>query len=187
MTELHTERLLLIPLWREIVATRIDQDDFTVATPDGKGTVHVGPEWPGDPLPFFPNLLDSLNDRPFRNYAAVLPTLDDVPGEVVGMLGTKGGVNEQGAVEVGYGFNASFEGRGYATEAVGALVRSLLTHPDVRTVTAETSVANLASQRVLEKNGFVRTGTGWNDEDGDLVLWATSGEPAHADASPTIR
>lgn len=187
MTLLHTERLLLIPLWRELVATRIEHDDFTLPAPDGTGTVHVGSEWPGDPLPFFPRLLGSLNDGPFYNYAAVMPGVNEAPGEVVGMLGTKGGVDEHGAVEVGYGFNASFEGRGYATEAVGALVRSLLTHPDVRTVTAETAVDNLASQRVLEKNGFVRTGVGWNDDDGDLVLWATPGEPTRVDPSPTIR
>jgi len=187
MTALPTKRLLLIPLWREIVATRIERDDFTMPTPVGTGTVHVGPEWPGDVLPFFPNLVGSLGDGPFCNYAAVMPGVNGAPGEVVGMLATKGGVDEHGAVEVGYGFNASFEGRGYATEAVGALVRSLLTHPDVRTVTAETAVDNLASQRVLEKNGFVRTGVGSNDDDGDLVLWATSGEPNQVGTSLTTR
>jgi len=187
MTLLHTERLLLIPVWRELVATRIEHDDFTLPAPDGTGTVHVGSEWPGDLLPFFPRLLGGLNDGPFCNYAAVLPGADDDPAEVVGMLGTKGGADERGAVEIGYGFNASFEGRGYATEAVGALVRSLLNLPEVRTLTAETAAGNFASQRVLEKNGFVRRGVGWNDDDGDLVLWATPGEPTHVDPSPTIR
>ena len=187
MTLLHTERLLLIPLWRELVATRIERDDFTLSAPDGTGTLHVGSEWSGDLLPFFPRLLGGLNDGPFCNYAAVLPGADDDPAEAVGMLGTKGGADDRGAVEIGYGFNASFESRGYATEAVGALVRSLLAHPDVRTVTAETAVDNLASQRVLEKNGFVRTGVGSNDHDGDLVLWATSGQPTRVDPSPPIR
>jgi len=97
MTALPTKRLLLIPLWREIVATRIERDDFTVPTPVGTGTVHVGPEWPGDVLPFFPNLVGSLGDGPFCNYAAVMPGVNEAPGEVVGMLGTKGGVDEHGA------------------------------------------------------------------------------------------
>ena len=54
-------------------------------------------------------------------------------------------------------------------------------------MTAETAVDNLASQRVLEKNGFVRTGVGSNDDDGDLVLWATSGEPNQVGTSLTTR
>jgi len=40
----------------------------------------------------------------------------------------------------------------------------------VRRVTAETSVSNVASGRVLEKCGFVQVGEDWNQDDGPLLL-----------------
>ncbi len=43
--------------------------------------------------------------------------------------------------------------------------------PAVRAVTASTAVANIASQRALERNGFVPTGTGNDPDDGDLIFW----------------
>jgi RimJ/RimL family protein N-acetyltransferase len=55
---------------------------------------------------------------------------------------------------------------------VGALVAWLHTRPGVQTVTAQTALHNRASERVLEKLGFVRTGVGWNEEDGELTVWA---------------
>lgn len=41
----------------------------------------------------------------------------------------------------------------------------------VTAVTAETSVQNQASQRVLERNGFLRTGGRVDPEDGELICW----------------
>lgn len=38
-------------------------------------------------------------------------------------------------------------------------------------VSAETSAGNVASQRVLERNGFVRTGERVDEEDGQLICW----------------
>lgn len=75
-------------------------------------------------------------------------------------------------MEIGYGLNPGAWGRGYATEAVGALVTALLARPDVRRVTAQTATTNPASARVLEKLGFARVGTAWDEGDGDLILWA---------------
>ena len=72
--------------------------------------------------------------------------------------------------EFGYGVAPSREGRGHTSAAVASLVdfaRELGLG-----LTAETSVANPASQRVLEKNGFVATGTRTDAEDGDLITWA---------------
>lgn len=50
-------------------------------------------------------------------------------------------------------------GRGYATEAVRALLRWAFDTLDLNRVQAETDTRNLASARVLEKLGFVREGT----------------------------
>ncbi len=74
---------------------------------------------------------------------------------VIGDCGTKGWVDDRGRVEIGYGLSASFRRRGYASEAVAALVTWLGTQPGVRAVTAEVEVGNDASRRLLERLGFV--------------------------------
>ena len=68
------------------------------------------------------------------------------------------GIGEDGKVEIGYGVAEDWRGCGYATEAVAALVDWALKQSGVMRVTAETEPSNVASQRVLEKAGFARTG-----------------------------
>ena len=79
-------------------------------------------------------------------------------GTQIGDLCFKGR-GDDGSVEIGYGIYEQHQGRGYATEAVGAAVSWALRQPDVIRVEAETEPGNRASQRVLEKCGFLPTGT----------------------------
>lgn len=62
--------------------------------------------------------------------------------------------DERGVVDVGYGLYARFRGRGFMTEALGALARWALEQPHVREVAAETERDNAASRSVLERCGF---------------------------------
>jgi ribosomal-protein-alanine N-acetyltransferase len=87
----------------------------------------------------------------------------------VGLLGATSEVDANGAIEIGYGFGVT--GRGFATEGVEALVTLLLSSASIVAITANTAVDNLASQRVLEKNGFRQTGKSSSEEDGDLLVW----------------
>jgi RimJ/RimL family protein N-acetyltransferase len=91
-------------------------------------------------------------------------------GEVVGLCSYKR-PPRNGEVEIGYGMAASRWGLGHATRAVGAMLQAAEADPDVRFVLAETLLANAASARVLEKNGFERSGTRIDPEDGENVLW----------------
>lgn len=68
------------------------------------------------------------------------------------------GFNMDGIVEIGYGINDEHQGKGYATEAVRAAVKWALQQPGVTRVEAETEPDNKASQRVLEKCGFISSG-----------------------------
>jgi len=74
-------------------------------------------------------------------------------GMAVGGAGFKGPPDDQGVVEVGYGFAPSARGHGYATEAVRALC-ALAVARGALAVIAETDVNNAASERVLERCGF---------------------------------
>ena len=69
------------------------------------------------------------------------------------------GLGANGMAEIGYGILEEYQGQGYAAEAVGAAVNWALQHPSVTRVEAETEPDNRASQRVLEKCGFLPTGT----------------------------
>lgn len=169
---LTTSRMALLPLTRRMIARRLSEPDgFTMECDLGDGPVPIlfPPDWPGDPIVAFPNHLTTLvadDSEVHGTYTAI----DRASSTAIGMLGTKGGPDAHRSVEIGYGFNPDVWGNGYTTEAVAALVDHLATIGLV-TVTAETATTNLASQRVLEKNGFARSGTGWDEEDGDLILW----------------
>ena len=78
-------------------------------------------------------------------------------GTHVGDLSFKG-FNSDGSVEIGYGIKEEHQGNGYATEAVSAAVMWALQQPGATRVEAETEPDNSASQRVLEKCGFVPSG-----------------------------
>ena len=94
-----------------------------------------------------------------------------VEDEVVGMIGHKSPPREDGTVEIGYGIAASRRNRGYATDAVAAVLTAARRNAALRAVTAETAEENLASQRVLIKNGFARSGRRVDAGDGPLFLW----------------
>jgi [ribosomal protein S5]-alanine N-acetyltransferase len=66
---------------------------------------------------------------------------------------------DAGAARVGYRVAERAAGHGIATQGVMDLCRKAAHDYDLRTLTAETGVAYLASQRVLEKAGFTPTGS----------------------------
>lgn len=78
---------------------------------------------------------------------------DAASGLAVGGIGFFGPPDEDGAVEIGYGLVAAARGRGFASEAVRAVVRVAGEHGAVW-IRADTTPANVASQRVLEKAGL---------------------------------
>lgn len=77
----------------------------------------------------------------------------------IGDIGFKG-LQENHAVEIGYGILKEYEGQGFATEAVKALTEWAFANEEVYFVEAETAPENMASQKVLEKNGFSADGEG---------------------------
>jgi RimJ/RimL family protein N-acetyltransferase len=91
-------------------------------------------------------------------------------GEVVGLCSYKHPAAE-GRVEIGYGIEPRHRGAGLATAAVAAIVQIASADPTIDALTAETAIDNLASQRVLEKNGFARTGERITAEDGTVTQW----------------
>ena len=79
--------------------------------------------------------------------------IEKTDGTQVGDLCFKG-LREDGIAEIGYGILETYQGQGYATQAVQAACRWAFGHPEVKALEAETEEGNAASQRVLQKCGF---------------------------------
>jgi [ribosomal protein S5]-alanine N-acetyltransferase len=92
-------------------------------------------------------------------------------GLVVGAAGFKGPPDDLGVVEIAYGVVPSREGRGYATEAAGALVQFASADARVRRIIAHTLPERNASTKVLTKCGFQHVGAVEDPEDGLVWRW----------------
>lgn len=86
-------------------------------------------------------------------------------GQAVGGFGFFGPPDEQGRIEFGYGLVPSARGVGLATEAVTLAVSHAGQHGAL-VAAADTDLDNVASQRVLEKCGFIEVA-----RDGSLVYF----------------
>lgn len=164
--QLRTERLLLIAANAEIAqAEATDRRRLAVLL-----GAEIHPSWPPDE-----------NDEAGRNF--LWRRLEEHP-EAVGFLGWswlvlpeyqllsvgavrrplliggggfKGPPDAAGTIEIGYSIVEEYYGRGLATEAVRATIAWAFGDPRVQRIIAETAPELRASQRVLEKNGFVRS------------------------------
>jgi RimJ/RimL family protein N-acetyltransferase len=78
----------------------------------------------------------------------------DGPEIVIGDVGFHAPPDDLGEVSIGFGIVPVARGRGYAVEALRALLEWALVQPEVRSVHADTDLVNLASQRVLLNAGM---------------------------------
>lgn len=93
---------------------------------------------------------------------------------VIGSAGFKGPPDSAGMVEVAYGIVPSFEGRGYATQAVHALVAYAIESGLVQILRAHTLPTPNASTKVLNKCGFKFAGDVVDPDDGPVWRWERS-------------
>ena len=79
---------------------------------------------------------------------------------LIGKSGFSDKPSADGTVMLGYIVHEQFRRKGYATEAVRAMVDWAFSHPEVTRVLAETFPHLISSIGVLEKNQFVLIGKG---------------------------
>lgn len=75
-------------------------------------------------------------------------------------------------VEIGYGTARECQGMGVASRGIAQMLTQAQTYDSAKCYMAKTASSNIASQRVLEKNGFSPCGKSIDPEDGELVLWS---------------
>jgi len=151
-TRLHTARLELRPL-PAAAARALPADRETSARLLG---AELSAQWPhSDLLDVLPlQGASTLETAPY----GVWVLIERGSRTVVGDAGFVGPPGEDEAIEIGYSVVPDRRGRGYATEAVSALVAWALEQPGVRAVVASCAADNTPSVRLLERLGFRRTG-----------------------------
>ena len=93
-------------------------------------------------------------------FAAWYWVLNDQATGTRTLIGNGGILSAEGQPDtavLGYSVLEEFWNRGYASEAVGALIPVIFTLPGITRIIATTYPHLTASKRVLEKNGFART------------------------------
>lgn len=158
---LVTDRLELVAATHELVRAQIDELArwarlLEARVPDG---------WPPE---LTEDVWEYTADRLFEDpgvigwwmWYFVLRADGDGRRVVIGTGGYKGKPTQDGTAEVGYSVMRQYQGLGYATEAVRALVDWGFSHREVTRVVAETYPDLVPSIRVLEKLGFAFIGPG---------------------------
>jgi RimJ/RimL family protein N-acetyltransferase len=172
MSSIETSRLELRPLsppfLEAILAGRRDdaQSVLGLEVPEG---------WPdAHDYGFLRLRLDQVTAEQERE--PWLPRAIAAGGAMVGHIGFHGppGVNgprKPGALEVGYTIFEPFRRRGYATEAVKGILGWAHEEHGVRHFVASIGPDNEPSLALVRRLGFRQTGTQWDDEDGEELVF----------------
>ena len=173
---IETERLQLVWLTAEAM-------DALVGGRRSELPYAVPPDWPDEHDARFLRLrLRQLRQDPDRADWGVAAIVLRESGELIGHIGFHGppGVNarrERDAVELGYTVFPDHRRRGYATEAVRALLEYAREH-GVRRFVASVAPGNEPSLRLVRGLGFVEVGRHWDEEDGEELELVLHDPPA---------
>jgi ribosomal-protein-alanine N-acetyltransferase len=85
-------------------------------------------------------------------------------GRICGLAEFYGLRDDMHKISVGYRLLERSWGQGIASEALRLMVDYLYAQTDIEIITASTMVENIASARVLEKNDFLRTARGVEED-----------------------
>jgi ribosomal-protein-alanine N-acetyltransferase len=153
-TEILTDNLKLLLQTPEQTLASID-----AISPSARA--EVSPEW-------LARVQASSSSDPWLHGFAVMHRES---GAVIGSCGYKAPPGPEAFVEIAYGIDPAYQGRGYATEAARALVAFAFGSGRVSLVRAHTKPSESASTRVLTKCGFVRVDEVVDPEDGPVWRW----------------
>ena len=117
------------------------------------------PGSPSDPADADGWLADGVHAPQREGVGVHLMMLDRAAGKIVGSISLFHADWEVRSAEIGYGVRSDERGKGYATEALGAVARWALTEGGTQRAWLTANTDNIASVRVAEKAGLRREGT----------------------------
>ncbi|MBI5727873.1 MAG: GNAT family N-acetyltransferase [Ignavibacteriales bacterium] len=171
MLQYTTQNLLLRATTKEHLLAELEQPQKLAELLN----VTVTEEWPPgeydkDAVRFLLSAMEEADEKEkgwFSWYGIESQKVSGLPC-LVAAGGFFGPPSELGIVEIGYSVIQSKQGRGYATEIVQALVNIAFSDDRVNSIIAHTYPVNVASVKVLEKNGFYLVET--DDKTGLLLF-----------------
>jgi ribosomal-protein-alanine N-acetyltransferase len=168
----HTSRLDLTPLGAEAVDALLARDGERLRRLTGaRFRDPAPPPYMAEALPVVrERLRERPGESPWWNWLVV----DRETGEAAGSVAFAGPPGAEGAVLVGYAMYPAYEGRGYATEAVKAMVAWAFAQPGVREVRALAPVWNTPALRVAENVGMRPVASEEDDDVGEVLLYAVT-------------
>ena len=170
---LRTERLELAPLTRDEIEALLAGDGGRLRDLTGASFPRPAapPPYMADPLPEVLNRLAARpEEAPWWNWLM----LERETGRAVGSVAFGGPPDETGAVLIGYAMYPQFEGHGYATEAVRALIEWAFHQPGVTVVRALAPVWNTPALRVAENVGMRPVAADEDDDIGEVLVYAVT-------------
>ena len=145
---------------------------------EAAGGLTIPSDWPDDHDRRFLRLrLDQVTRDPaLEEWLPRAIALQGPRRRMIGHVGFHGrpGTNGPGrkdALEVGYTVFEPFRGRGYAIEAVRAVLAWARTEHGVRHFVASVGPWNDPSLAIVRRLGFRETGRQWDDEDGEELVF----------------
>jgi RimJ/RimL family protein N-acetyltransferase len=150
--ELHTSRLRLIAsprAWVRLAVTEFEEFSRLIAA-------KLSASWPIDELEAgAPFVWQAMSSSPAEiGWWIWWIVVEGAEPEAIGYAGFKGPAGADGSVEITYAIDPVARRKGYVSEAVPVLLAWAFAHSAVQRVIADTTQMNIASRRVLEKNGF---------------------------------
>jgi [ribosomal protein S5]-alanine N-acetyltransferase len=172
MTEprVRTERLELMPLPAAALDALLARDSEALERVTGAQFAEAAaPPYMAEALPVVRDRLRQAPDEAsWWNWLVIRGETQ----EAVGSVAFAGPPDHDGAVLIGYAMYPAFEGRGYATEAVRAMIAWAFAQPGVRQVRALAPVWNTPALRVAENVGMRPVASEEDDDVGEVLLYA---------------
>ncbi len=159
---IETDRLLLVAQTKESAHAAITDKMLFAQLLNAR----VPNEWPhemyGDAEPYFAEMLKQDPEAVgwwgwYILLKSLAPQEEDI---LIGGIGFVGRPSTEGVAVTGYSILAEFEGKGYTTEALNALIDWAFKHKNVTCIAGETFPHLHLSIRVMEKCGLKYVGSG---------------------------
>lgn len=168
-----TERLELAPLTLDGIEALIAGDGARLRELTGVlfPRPAAPPPYMADPLPTVRDRLRAHPDQaPWWNWLV----FERETRRAVGSVSFGGPPDESGVVLIGYAMYEQFEGRGYATEVVRAMIAWAFQQAGVKQVRTLAPVWNTPALRVAENVGMRPVAADEDDDVGEVLVYAVS-------------
>ncbi len=171
--EIHniiTDRLVIIPMTYSMVGSVI-RGHYSVMEKLG---IHLNGKWPlQDTLDILYFINDNMdkNDQISGFDVWMIVKKDDMT--IIGDAGFKGEPDEKGEIEIGFGLVEDERRKGYAYEAVNALIEWASQNSAVRVIKADCLIDNIGSINILKKCEMREI-----NRDNELIYWMRMSKPS---------